>query len=425
MNRLLSAVVCVLLLMVSLAGAKDAGDQVLVRWPSWRGPQTMGSAAVGKYPSKWSAQENVLWKVELPGKGCSTPAVWDNQIFITAPVDEKDAVIAFDHKGAQKWSTVIAPGKGGKHRNGSSSNPSPVTDGKHIFAYFKSGNLAGLDVSGKLLWSTNLQERFGKDTLYWDIGTSPVLTHKHVVMAVMHQGESYLAAFDQVTGELAWKVSRNFECPVEGDHAYTTPIVVKQGDSEQIIVWGAEHVTAHDATDGKVIWTCGGFNPQKKRNWVAVASHVIVDDLVVVPYGRGSHMAAVKMGGSGDVTETHRAWTRSDTGAFVPTPAAKDGKVYIVTDRGHVVCLDAKTGNTLWEGDLPRGAASYYASPLVADGKLYATREDGMIFVASITDGLKLISENDMQERVIASPVPVMNRLLIRGEKHLFCIQEK
>ncbi len=115
----------------------------------------------------------------------------------------------------------------------------------------------------------------------------------------------------------------------------------------------------------------------------------------------------------------------SATAAVVPEPAKKDGKVYVLTDRGQVVCIESKSGTTLWKGDLPKGAASYYASPVVADGKLYATREDGVIFVASIKDGLELISENDMKERVIASPVPVANLLLIRGEKHLFCIREK
>jgi len=425
MNRHVIIASCLLLLLVDVAAAKDAADARLSRWPSWRGPRAAGSTDSGAYPSKWTNEENVLWKVELPGKGCSTPAVWDDRIFITAPAEGKDAVIAFDLTGAEKWRTSIAAAKDGKHRNGSSSNPSPVTDGQRVFAYFKSGTLTGLDIAGKLLWSTNLQERFGKDTLYWDIGTSPVLTKAHVVMAVMHQGESYLAAFDQATGELAWKVSRNYECPVEGDHSYTTPIVVKHGEKEAIVVWGAERVTAHDATDGKIVWSCAGFNPQKKGNWVAVASHVIIDDLVIVPYGRGSHLTAVKLGGEGDVTATHRPWTRSDTGAFVPTPAAKDGKVYVLTDRGQVVCIEAKSGTTLWKGDLPKGAASYYASPVVADGKLYATREDGVIFVAAVKDGLELISENDMKERVIASPVPVANLLLIRGEKHLFCIREK
>lgn len=399
-------------------GAEKAPE---AHWPSWRGPQFTGSTSHGTYPSKWSSTDNVLWKIPMPGKGCSTPAVYGEQIIITAPIDGKDGVLCFDFAGKEKWRTSIAPARDGKHRNGSSSNPSPVTNGKHIFAYYKSGTVAGLDITGKLLWQTNLQERFGKDTLFWDIGSSPVLTEKHVIIAVMHAGESYLVAFDHATGEIAWKVARNYETPVEGDQSYATPILVKHGGKEAIVVWGAERVTAHDAADGKVIWTCAGFNPQKKVYWVAVASHVVVDDLVIVPYGRGAHLTAVKMGGEGDVTETHRPWT-INTGAFVPTPAAHDGKIYVVTDRGQVVCIEAKTGTILWKDEFPKGSPSYYASPVVADGKLYATREDGVIFVASIKEKFEVLSENKMDERVIASPVPVMNRLLIRGEQHLFCI---
>lgn len=201
---------------------------------------------------------------------------------ITAPVDGKDAVLSFDFTGKEQWRTTIAPGREGKHRNGSSSYPSSVTDGKRVFTYYESGNVASLDIKGKLLLQINLQDRFGKDTLYWDIGSSPVLTIKYVTIAVMHQGEPHLVAFDQATGEIERKVARNYETPTEGDHSYATPILIKHGDKEAIVVWGAEPVAAHDAADGKTIWSCAGFNPQKTANWIAVASHLIVGDLVSI-----------------------------------------------------------------------------------------------------------------------------------------------
>ncbi len=411
-------------LVLFATSALMAGDVPAAHWPSWRGPQFNGTTTQGSYLAKWTTQENVLWKIPMTGKGCSTPAVWGEQIIVTGPVDGKDAVTAYDWAGKEKWRTTIGQGKEGKHRNGSSSNSSPVTNGKHIFAYYKSGNLAGLDMDGKLLWHTNLQKRFGEDTLFWDIGTSPVLTEKYVIVAVMHKGESFLAAFVHATGEMAWKVARNYDCPIEGDHSYATPILVKHEGKEALVVWGAERVTAHDVVDGRIIWSCEGFNPRRTNYWVVVASHVIVDDLVIVPYGRGAHLTAVKLGGEGDVTATHRPWT-INTGSFVPTPAAADGKIYLLTDRGQVKCLEAKTGRTIWEGEFPRDSASYYASPVVADGKLYATREDGVIFVASIKDKFEVLSENDMKERIIATPVPVAGKLLIRGEENLYCIGSK
>lgn len=409
---------------VSLTLSSAAKRSVDPNWSAWRGPNDNGSTELGSYAADWNDRERMAWTVELPGKGCSTPAVFGDRIFVTCPINGKNGVLAFDWQGKQLWSTQFGPEQGGKHRNGSGSNPSPVTDGKHMFAYFKSGDLAGLDLDGKVVWQTNLQQRFAKDTLWWDLGTSPVLTDKSVVVAVMHTGESYLAAFDKQSGELRWKVKRNYQTPVEGDQSYTTPNVIERDGRQEIVVWGAEHVTGHAAEDGRVLWSCGGFNPEHKANWVAVSSSVVADDLVMVPWGRGTFLTAVRIGGSSDATDSQRVWTKKIAGSFVPTPAVLDRKLYVLGDAGEIECLDAKTGQTVWQDRLPKHRLKYYASPLVADGKLYAAREDGVVFVASIDGGFKLLSENNMGEQVIASPVAVNGRLLIRGEKHLFCIGE-
>jgi outer membrane protein assembly factor BamB len=381
-----------------------------------------GSTPSGSYASGWADGKNILWTAPLPGKGCSTPVVWGDRIFITVPIEGEDGIMAFDWKGKVRWQSRMGKTRGGKHRNGSGANPSPVTDGKYIFAYYRSGNFAGLDVTGKVLWKTNLQKRFGEDTLYWDIGTSPVVTERHAVIAVIQERGSFLAAFDKKSGELAWKVARNYECPTEGDHSYTTPIVVRHEGREAILVWGAERLTLHSAADGKIIWSCAGFNPEEKRNWVTVASPVISAGVVVVPYGRGERLAGVKLGGKGDVTATHRLWTVKGNGTFVPTPAVSGDEVYILRDKGQVVCLDSKTGKTKWSGRMPKHRAKYYSSPLVAGGNMYAAREDGVVVVARLGADFKVLSENDMGERMIASPVPVAGRLLLRGDKALYCI---
>jgi outer membrane protein assembly factor BamB len=393
-------------------------------WPHWRGPHDCGSIETGRYPVKWDATTNVAWKTPLPGKGCSTPVVCAGRIFLTAPVEGKDAVLALDTSGKVLWQTTLGPERPGKHRNGSGCNPSPVTDGQGVFAYFKSGTLAGLDLDGRLRWKTNLQQEYGKDTLYWDIGTSPVLTEKDVVVAVMHEGDSFLAAFDKLTGQMRWKVARNYRTPLEGDHSYTTPILIRHEGREALLVLGGERLTAHDAADGKILWSCGDFNPQAKNNWVPVASPVVVGDIAVVPYGRGTCLHGIRLGGSGDVTASHRIWKREDTGSFVPTPAAQGGRVYVLCDRGEIDCIDSATGKTLWSGQLPKRSSKYYASPLVADGKIYAAREDGVVFVARGEGKFEVLAENDLGERLIASPVPLDGRLLLRGEKHLFCIAQ-
>ncbi len=417
------ALPAVLLFTAACLARSLAAEQAPERvWPSWRGPKGTGSAVSGSYATTWSGSQNLAWKTELPGKGCSTPAVWGDRVLVTAPLEGRDALLAYDWKGRLQWSTSIGKTRKGKHRNGSSSNPSPVTDGKYVAAYFRSGNFAGLTTGGQLLWSTNLQERFGRDTLYWDIGTSPVFTSKHAVIAVMHEGESFVAAFDKKSGEIGWKVSRNYECPVEGDHSYATPTVVERDGKEVIVVWGAERLTGYAAENGKLLWSCAGFNPEEKRNWVAVASAVITSGMAVVPYGRGSRLAGIRLGGEGDVSDSHRVWTRQGTGSFVPTPAADGAKIYVLRDGGEVECIDARSGKTEWKSRLPKHRAKYYASPVVADGKLYATREDGVIIVAALSESLEVLSQNDMGERMIASPVPVDGRLLLRGERHLFCV---
>ncbi|HYW78113.1 MAG TPA: PQQ-binding-like beta-propeller repeat protein [Thermoguttaceae bacterium] len=420
-----TAIVAGVLLFCTAAHAAESSTP---DWSNWRGPGQNGSATVGPLPVEWSADESLAWKVELPGRGCSTPIVCGKQIIVTTPIDDHDAVLGLDFEGKTRWQATFGPQNKGKHRNGSGCNPSPVTDGRFVFVYYKSGTLAGLDLSGNILWQTNVQERFAKMDLFWDVGTSPVLTERHAVVAVMHAGESFLVAFDKATGKLAWKVARQYECPLEGDQSYTTPIVMGQGDEQTILVWGAEHVTCHRADDGRALWSCGGFNPEANKLWVSVASAVVAGETVVVPYGRGTHLAGVRLGGSGDVTATHRRWTRDDLGTFVPTPAAHDGNVYVLGDEGQVTCIDAATGRTLWSDTLPKHRTKYYASPTIADGKLYAAREDGTVVVAQVVGAqvvgaMKVLAENAMDEQIIATPVPIAGGLLLRGERHLFRVK--
>jgi outer membrane protein assembly factor BamB len=420
-NKTLVVTAWLVLCLVRMGSAAETPD-----WRSWRGPLGNGSVEQGNYPVKFGA-EQYLWRTSLPGKGCSTPILLNEMIYLTAPADGKDALLCYDLRGTEKWRTVFGAENAGKHRNGSGSNASPTTDGKGVFVFFKSGTLAAVELDGKERWKVNLVERFGKDTLYWDHGTSPVLTEKYVIMARMHQGESWLAAFDKVSGEMAWKVARNYTTPTECDHGYTTPLVIQHQGQEAILVWGAEHLTIHNTTDGQVVWSCGNFNPEGNKLWPAIATPVIVGDMAVIAYGRNDRgnprLHGIRLTGSGDVTQTNHVWQRDDVGTFVPTPVAYKGHVILVRDRGEVASIDPATGKTIWEGRFPENRANYYASPLIAGDKLFAPREDGTVFVASFAhDKFEVLSENSMAESVIGSPVPASNRLLIRGEKHLFCV---
>lgn len=411
---------CVTLLICSPSQAADSAN-----WPQWRGPNDNGSTSVKGLPTKWDTA-NLQWKVSLPGKGCSTPIVWNDRIYVTAPLGGKDALLALDLEGKQLWQTTIGGAESaGKHRNASGSNPSPVTDGKNLFVVFKSGQFAALDFEGKVRWQMDLVEKFGPIRLFWDYGTSPVVTEKNVIIARMHQGESWIAAFDKATGELRWKTPRNYEVPREIDNGYTTPLVIRHEGREALLTWGAQHLTIHDATDGKLLWSCGDFNPAGSSLWPAVASPVVADGVAAICFGRADKgqpkFHGIKLGGSGDVTATHRLWFREDTGAFVPTPAVYKGNLYVLSDRGQIDCIEPKTGKTIWSQALPRSSSNFYASPLIADGIMYAIREDGSGYVVQIEGGFKVLSENKVEDRVIASIIPAGNRLLVRGEANLYC----
>lgn len=419
-------------ILLYLAGAFAFSGTVHAKeWPQWRGPQANGVAAPGDYPVKFSKSEQVAWKTLLPGAGSSTPVIWGRRLFLTAGVPEiggqedsprQNAVIAYDLEGKEQWRVLLGSERKGKHRHGSGSNPSPVTDGKTVFVYYKSGTVAAVDFSGNVQWSVNLQDRYGEDTLWWDLGTSPVLTADHLVVAVMHEGESYLAAMDKASGEVAWKTARNYECREETDQSYATPIVI----GEEIITWGADHLTAHRVSDGELIWQCGGFNPKNAAMWRVIATPAITQGIALVPYGRANHLAAIKLGGQGDITGTARLWEKEGFGADVPTPVAKDGDFYLLTDNGWLHRFDAKTGKEAWRKRLPRSSSKYYASPVWAGGMLYCTREDGLIFTVRLEDdGFELLGENDMGEPLIATPVPIDDKLIIRGSQHLFCIASK
>jgi len=419
--KFLTAALCVVTLTVS------AGSTI-ENWPEWRGPNGNGSAATSSfsYPVKWSGTNDFLWKTPLPGKGCSTPIVWNQQIFLTCPVDGNDGVMAIDWDGKILWRTAFGKEVPGKHQNASGCNSSPATDGKRIYVRFKSGTFAALNFSGKVEWKLNLVDKYGKDTLWWDYGTSVVLTENEVIVsAIQGGGYSYVAAVDKKTGQVRWKVDRNFTTAEEGDNSYATPFVFKENGKEHILVLGAERLTAHNSDTGVQEWVYGNLNPKGVKNWPTVASPVVADGLAIVPYARGEQLFTVKLDGRGDVSNTHGAWKQQGTGSFVPTPAVCDGRIYVLRDKGGVDCIEIKTGKIIWRGRFEQDSSNYYGSPTIANGKLYAVREDGIIQVAKVKDGLEALSQNDMEERMIASPVAVSGRLLLRGEKNLFCVGQK
>ena len=397
-------------------------------WPSWRG-ETHNGVSKSNVPASFSESRNMQWKTELPGRGCSTPIVWGEQIFLTTEIDGQDGVLAYNFKGEELWRATIGeltPGRG--KRVGSGANSSPVTDGKRLFVYFKSGHFAAFSLEGKLLWKADLTKLYGEDTLWWDKGSSPELAAGNVVIPIMQtEGDSYLVSLDARTGKEVWKTKRNYDTAPESGDAYTSPQVLEIDGAETIVTWGANHLTGHDARNGALLWETGGFNPENAQYWRVIASSVIDSDIALVPYARGDAIAAIDLSSPGKSKKW--LWKNEALGSDSATPIAVDGKAYILKDskitRGRVTCIDLESGDTLWESTLPRSAKIYYASPIIAGDTFVAVREDGTVFTAKIgTDGLSDVVENSILETIIASPIAVDDKLLLRSDQHLYCFSE-
>jgi len=404
------------------------------QWSQWRGKDMNGVAAAGHdYPQELS-EKTMHFKTPLPGIGSSTPIV-RGDIFLTAGVKAdgekvgQDTVLCYSKEdGTEKWRVPLGEERGGKHRNGSGSCPSLCANDSHVFAYFKSGTLAALNQKdGEVAWKVNLQEKYGADSLWWDLGTSPVYANGKVIVAVMHEADSYLVAFNEGDGSEAWKVDRNYKCQKESAQSYTTPIVMGPEDNPTLVVWGADHLTAHSVADGSTLWECGGFNPNDKGLWRVIATPAITNGIACVPYGRAKHVAGVKIGGEGDVTKTNRLWEHSGFGSDVPVPVAYDGTFYLLGDKGDFRAINAESGEVLWKENLPRGRGKFYSSPVyvgkpeLKESRMYMLRETGETYVAQANaEKFKLVHEGNLKERLAASPVLIDGVVLIRGAKHLY-----
>jgi len=411
----------VLFLLMVLTLSVYGGDAD--NWPAWRGSTFNGVSTGTGFPTKWSQTENVAWKVSLPQGSGSTPIVWGSNIFITSVKEGKNLLICFDRRGNILWEKTVGQARKGKHRQkGGGAHPSPTVDGKRVYVYYRSGDLACLDFTGKFLWQENLQKKYGKDSLWWDLATSPVLTKNLLVVACLQDKPSYLVGLDKLTGKEVWKQDRNMHAPEESNHSYTTPVVLTEKGTEKIYVLGADYVTAHEAGSGKELWRVGGLNPKGRNRFRSIASPVVSDGILVAPYSRGATLTGIRLGGSGDVTDTHVAWLNKGLSSDVPTPAAVNGKVYLCTDKGTMACLDIKTGKEIWSGKLAARNVRVSSSPVVVDGKIYVVSEAGTTYVLEQGDKLKVLAANQLGEFTLATPVFTRNHILIRTYKHLYCI---
>ncbi len=396
-------------------------------WPQWRGAKFDGISTEKNLPSTWSKTENVAWKATLPGPGGSTPSIWDKHIFLTC-VDGKDLVlIGIDTSGKELWKKVI--GSGNQNVRGDEGNyasPSTSTDGKNVWAFVGNGVMACYDFAGKEIWKLDLQERYGKFNIQFGLSSTPVLDGDKLYMQLIHSGGAHVIAFDKNTGKEVWHTKRPSDATDECEQSYASPTLYRDGKLEYLLTHGADYIIAHNLTDGKELWRCGGLNPHGGRynkTLRFVASPLAVPGLIVVPSAKNGPVMGLKPDSKGDISTDafQHAWTMPQNTPDVPSPLVYDGFVYLCRENGNLICLDAKTGEKYY--DNRTHADRHRASPIYADGKILITARDGTITVVKPGKEFSVIASNKLDEHMTASPAISDGTIYLRTFESLYAIR--
>ena len=396
-------------------------------WPQWRGPALNGVSGEKNLPSKWTTEENVIWKLAMPAWSGSTPIIWGNRIFLN--VAEPDANIylwCVDRASAKiLWKKLLGGGDV-KLRKHNMSSPSPVTDGKSVYVITGTGILKGFDFNGKELWTRDIQKDYGQFGLNWGYASSPLLFEDSLFVQVLHgmktDDPSYVMRIDRKSGKTIWKVDRPTNAIRESPDSYTTPGLLRYGKTTEIVITGGDCVTGHDPVTGKELWRANGLNPDNNPNYRIVASPIIFNQIIYAPT-RYKPLLALKAGGRGDITGSHLLWS-TPNGPDVPTPVTDGKYFYIVNDRGIMWCLDAKTGVEIY-GQQRLKPGTYSGSLVLADDKLYITNEEGLTSVVKAGPKFEVLAENPLNDYCLSSPAISDGQIFIRTATGLFCIGKK
>jgi outer membrane protein assembly factor BamB len=406
-------------------------------WPQWRGPQNDGVSAEKNLPTEWSESKNIAWKLTLPGRGCSTPVVWGDRIFLTSEDGKELVVLCISAEGKELWKRSLgAAGRRARGEEGDSASPSPSTDGKYVYVFVGAGEFAAFDFSGKEVWRFNAQKRYGKFDIAFGVHTTPVLYGDRLYFQLIHSGgkrdaegkEALVVAIDKITGKDVWKAIRKSEGIDENEHSYASAFLWKKGKDAYLVVHGNDYATAHRLTDGKEIWRLGDLNPKDdryNRTLRFVASPVCTPDLIVVPSAKNGPVVGLKPDATGLVMTGSKfeQWRIDHNTPDVPSPLVHDGLVYLCRENGTLLVLDAKSGKQVYNH--PTHNHRHRASPVYADGKIYLTARDGVVSVVQAGREFKRLATNKLPDQIAASPAISGGRIYLRGFKALWAIEAK
>jgi outer membrane protein assembly factor BamB len=435
---------------IELNATQTTANFASSNWPQWRGPESQGVSTDKNLPIEWNETKNVLWKVELPGRGFSQPIIWDKYVFVTTDVEGGKApethkppthvvggkefkhpewagvdllhtfkVMCLDRdSGKVIWEQVAYEGVtyDYRHKRGNYAAPTPVTDGKNVWAYFGSEGVYCYDFKGKLIWKKSLGNI---GTMGMGVGTSPVLFEDLVILICDQEfdgKDSFMIALDKKTGKEVWRNPRQIGV------SWATPVIVRTAGRAELVTSGNELLVSYDPKTGKEIWRTKGLGSH------AIATPVVGHGLAILSSGFPSKViTAVKLGGTGNLDDTDKiAWRYNKGTAYVPSPILYGDYVYLMSDGGILTCLSAKTGEIIYEGGrVPIATKFYGASPVAFEGKILLTSDDGDTFVIKAGPKHEVLAQNSIGEPCRTSIAIADSKLFIRGDKHLFCIGNK
>jgi len=377
-------------------------------WPEFRGPTGQGHSDERGLPLVWSETRNVRWKVPIPGKGWSSPAIQGDRIWLTTATDEGKSLRAISIDG--KTGAIILnvelfrlKSLGNLNAKNSQASPTPVLEGDRVYLHFGAYGTACMTQSGEIVWKTRLEYDNGQH----GPGGSPVIYENLLIMSCDGQDIQYVVALDKLTGKIRWKKFR------EGYQAYTTPLVVRLSTGDQVISPGAFRAVSYDPHTGKELWQVrygDGFSN--------VPRPVYGNGLVFICTGfQQPSLLAVRLDGHGDVTKSHIAWTLKRGVSLTPSPLLVGDELYLVSDNGVASCVDAKTGAPYWQVRL---GGNHSASPIFADGRIYFLSEEGESVVIAPGREFKALAKNQLDGQTLASMAVSDGSIFIRSQSHLY-----
>jgi len=394
-------------------------------WPQWRGAKLDGISHETGLPLKWSKTENVRWRLPLPGPAGSTPAIWQDWIFLTSAEGENLVLLGVGSEGRIRWKHVLSDkNQSVRGDEGNYASPSPSTDGKHVWALVGTGEIGCYTMDGNQVWKFNLQDRYGKFDIAFGMTSTPVLDGGRLYLQMMYTGGAYVVALDARSGAEIWKHARQSDARDECEHSYASPVLYRDDQTELLLSHGADYIVAHRLTDGGEVWRCGGLNPKGNYNPTLrfVASPVAAPDLIVVPSAKNGPVLGLDPHSRGNISDSEEGhhWVRKHNTPDVPSPLVYDGLVYLCREDGTLICLEAKTGKQIYQKRTH--SDRHRASPVYGDGKIYLTSRDGTVSVIKAGRDFEILSTNSIGESISSSPAISGGLLYLRSFDALYAI---